>query len=598
MSDSLSLNQAQWALPNADFDQIALIARQYDLPEVVAGLLIGRGVSDNDIPAFLNPTLKDHFPDPFSLRGMDAMAEDIAQAIIQGKKFAVFGDFDVDGATSSAVLYRFLKHCGIDAPIYIPGRLTEGYGPNTEALRKLKEGGAEILFLLDCGTTAFETVQDGADMGLEIVILDHHEAEEELPAAKHIVNPKRKDDVSGLDMLAAIGVTFLACVAINNKLRESGFFKDKGMEEPVLKHWLDLVALGTVCDMVPLTSVNRLLVRRGFEVMQNTQNPGLKALIDVSKISGALSPYHAGFILGPRINAGSRVHKSDLGANLLSTDDLEEAGNIAWTLNDCNDKRKALQAEMEREALDMVEAKGLDQHPLIFVASESFHQGLSGLVAGRLKEKYGKPACVVALDEGEGRGSGRSVAGIHIAQAFIDARNEGLIVKGGGHAMAGGFTVTLEKIEAFQAFLYAHIQKQMESAEPNVTTAVDGILTVRGATPDFVHLVQDYIGPFGQDFPEPLFMFQNVRLHSVDVVGEAHIRCMIADWEGGARMKAMAFRSVGTALGDALLKQGNSAFDLVATLKIDTWTGREKVELHIKDAAFAKSEAMMNEAVL
>ncbi len=583
-----SLNKSRWLLPETDLPVVEQMARTNDLPEIVARLLVQRGIKRDEAQAFLHPTLKDHFPDPFSLKGMEALAIHMADAIVQKQKIAIFGDFDVDGATSSSVLYRFLKHCGIEAPIYIPGRLTEGYGPNEEALQSLKDGGAEIVFLLDCGTTAFDIVTAGRAMGLEIIIIDHHEAEDKLPDANHIINPKRKDDVSGLDVLAAVGVTFLTCVAINNKLRANGFYNDKA--EAPLKEWIDIVALGTVCDMVPLTGINRLLVRLGFNMMERTTNAGLKALIDVSRISGAITPYHAGFVLGPRINAGSRVHKSDLGAKMLATDSPEEAQNIAWTLNDCNDKRKAIQVEMERTAIEKVESGALDQHPLIFVEDESFHAGLSGLVAGRLKEKYAKPACVVTYAQDgagnkEGRGSGRSVAGIHIARAFIDARNEGLITKGGGHAMAGGFTVLPKEIEAFRSFLYDHIRAQAESNEINVETHIDAVLSVRGARADFIKMIHEYVGPFGQEFPEPLFLLQNVRIHSADVVGEAHIRCMVADWEGGSRMKAMAFRAVGTEVGDALLKRGNEPFNLAGHLKIDNWSGKDKVELHIRDAA-------------
>ena len=297
---------------------------------------------------------------------------------------AIFGDFDVDGATSSALLYRFLKHCGIDAPIYIPGRLTEGYGPNIEAFQKLKDQGAEIVILLDCGTTAFDTITAGKEMGLEIVVIDHHEAEDELPDAVHVINPKRKDDESGLGVLAAVGVTFMTCVAVNKVLREQGFYQG---EEAPLKDWLDLVALGTVCDMVPLIDVNRLLVRIGFECMNNTDNVGLKALINVAGVNGPLSTYHAGFVLGPRINAGSRVHKSELGARLLSTGDAEEAHNIAWTLNDCNDKRKAIQQQMEREAINKVDDESLADQPVIIVDDKGWHQGLSGACRRAAKRK-------------------------------------------------------------------------------------------------------------------------------------------------------------------------------------------------------------------
>ncbi len=595
MSDSFlekSLNKSRWVVPQAPLDEIEKIARAHDVPEIVARILVQRGIGASEVAAFLNPTLKDHFPDPFTMAGMEGAAEYLAQAISAKRSIAIFGDFDVDGATSSVLLYRFLKACGLDAPIYIPDRLSEGYGPNIGALQTLKDQGAEIVIMLDCGTTAFDTVQAGRNMGLEIMIIDHHEAEDKLPAANHVINPKRKDDTSGLEMLAAVGVTFMVCVAVNNKLRAAGAFS--GQNEPPLKDWLDIVALGTVCDMVPLIHVNRLLVRAGFARMQKTDNTGLKALINVSRVTGALTPYHAGFVLGPRINAGSRVHKADLGAKLLSTDDPEEAKNIAWTLNDCNDHRKDIQAEMERAAIEIVEARGLDRHAAIIVSLEDGHPGLSGLVAGRLKEKYKKPCCVVtyapALDTGEreGRGSGRSVSGVHIAQAFIDARAEGLLEKGGGHAMAGGFTIAPDKLEEFAAFMQGHIARQLESQETTVETSVDALLSVRGCTPQIVNMIQNHIGPFGQEFDEPLFVLQNVRIHDAGVVGENHVRLMVGDWEGGSRMKAMAFRASDTPMGEALLKGGTRAFHLLGTLKIDNWSGQEKVEMHIKDAAFAQ----------
>ncbi|MCF8496236.1 MAG: single-stranded-DNA-specific exonuclease RecJ [Alphaproteobacteria bacterium] len=584
-----SFNCARWIMHDAPLETVERVARLHNLPEIVARLLVSRGIEPAAIPSFLNPTLKNDLPDPFTMAGMADLAAYLAQAIMDRAPMAIFGDFDVDGATSSALLYRFLKHAGIEVLVYIPDRLTEGYGPNIQALEELKNNGARIVVLLDCGTSAFDTVAAGSAMGLEIVILDHHEPEESLPDAVHLVNPKRRDDRSGMSMLAACGVTFMACVAINRALRERGFYAKNNLSEPPLREWLDIVALGTVCDMVPLTDVNRLLVRQGFGMMQRSSNSGLRALMDVSGLKEEITPYHAGFVLGPRINAGSRVHRSDLGARLLCTDDAEEARSIAWTLNDCNDKRKEIQAQMEREALDLVEAQGLENNSVIIVESEGWHTGLSGLVAGRLKEKYAKPACVIAWVENaqgkrEGRGSGRSVPGIHIAQSFMDARAAGLIEKGGGHAMAGGFTLYPENLPAFRDFIAAHVLSQAGSGGMTDETPVDGLLTVRGAKPDIVRIIQDHIGPFGQGNPEPLFLFQNIRLHSADVVGGAHVRVMVSDWEGGNRMKAMAFRSIGTPLGEALLKQGGRPFDLMGRLKLDNWGGTEKVELHITDA--------------
>jgi single-stranded-DNA-specific exonuclease len=585
-----SFQQARWISKDIDLSEIEKIARKHDLPEVVARLLAVRGVPEDEIDSFLSPTLKNDFPDPFSLAGMAALAEDIAQAVKDKRKVAVFGDFDVDGATSTAILYHFFKHFGLDVPFYIPDRMAEGYGPNIGALEQLQKQGAEIVIMVDCGTTAFEIVQQGRDLGLEIVILDHHEAEESLPNANHVINPKRKDDTSGLDMLAAVGVCFMTCVAINAKLREKG-----ADSEAPLKDWLDIVALGTVADMVPLTGVNRLLVRQGFLKMATTNNVGLRALLDVAGVKDAPNPYHAGFVLGPRINAGSRVHEADLGARLLSTDDPEEAKNIAWTLNDCNDKRKDIQREMEREAIEQVESQGLDQHPVIIAAAENWHPGLSGLVAGGLKEKYKKPACVVTFihnqdDVLEGRGSGRSVPGIHIAQAFIDARQAEIVEKGGGHAMAGGFTIKPEKLEEFRAFMIDHIGRQQMTGSTNVETNIDAVMSVKGVRADFVKMIQNHLGPFGQEQPEPLFVLSNVRIVSADVVGTNHVRATISDSDGGARMKCVAFRALDTPLGDALLQNQKALFHIAGYFKINSWQGRESVEMHIQDAAFAMGQ--------
>jgi single-stranded-DNA-specific exonuclease len=607
MPDSIfieqSLNKSAWVIPEIDANAVERIMREHEMPEIVARLLCARNVPPENIQRFLFPTLKNDFPDPFSLMDMRGAAEFIADAIRRKKNIVLFGDFDVDGATSSALMHRFLKHFGVDAPIYIPDRLTEGYGPNAEALQELKNNGAEIVILMDCGTAAFDVVTAGREMGLDIIIVDHHEAEEKLPPANFIINPKRRDDTSGLSMMAACGVTFMVCVAVNNVLRSLGPLTPtlspmgrgspagtgEGVhDEPPLKDWLDLVALGTVCDMVPITGVNRLFVRLGFQNMKAQKNPGIRALLEVAKSTGDPTPFTAGFVIGPRINAGGRIHKSDLGAKLLSTDDADEAKNIAWLLNDCNDKRKDMQVQTEQEAQDKVERMGLDQHPAIIVGDAGWHPGLVGLVANKLKDKYARPACVIAFDEnGVGKGSGRSVAGVHIAQVFMDAKAAGLLDKGGGHAMAGGFTLPPGKFDEFCAFVFEHVKRQSRGLTSAVQTMIDGLITARGARVDFVRLINDHVGPFGQGAPEPLFMMTNARIHTADIVGSSHVRAMISDAEGGTRIKAVAFKAVGTPLGDALLKQGRRAFHICGHLKINEWQGRESVEMHIKDAAFA-----------
>lgn len=588
-----SLMGARWIIPETDNDQVERLARRHGLPEIIARLLVLRDIDEESVEAFLFPTLKAHFPDPLTMAGMEAFANDIAGAVFSGRKIGIFGDFDVDGATSTALFIRFFRALGIDVPFYIPDRIAEGYGPNINAMKSLKDQGVEHILVCDCGVTAFDVLHEARDLGLHVSVLDHHEPEDRLPDIAHVIDPKRKDDESSLGMMAACGVVFMACVAINKSLRDKGFFKERVMEEPPLKNWLDLVGLGTVCDMVPLTGVNRLFVRFGFRQMALRQNEGIRALLDVSKIESDPSTYHAGFALGPRINAGSRVHRADLGARLLATDDPEEAKNIAWELDDCNKKRQGIQSEMLREAVSMVEEKGLQSDPVIMVGDENWHPGLSGLVAGRIKEKYGKPAIAITYaknekGEPEGRGSGRSVAGFNMGGAFHEAKDKGLLLAGGGHKMAAGFTIKPEHINDFHAFLNESCEKQMQGAEILDETVIDSLLTVQGASLELMRMIEGHFGPFGQEHPEPVFVFHNVRLHNVDIVGKDHVRAMVSDWEGNKRVKAIAFKSSDTAMGQAFLKEHrNRAFHIAGHLKINEWQGRESVEMHIVDADYA-----------
>lgn len=586
--DRLSINGFQWQLPETDDQIIAQIMQKQDLPEFIARLLHVRGVKPDDVTEFLNPTLRSHFPDPFSLQGMDAFADDLSDAILSRRNIAILADFDVDGATSAAILTRFLRHFGISSEVYIPDRLTEGYGPSVEALSFLKEKGAEYVLIADCGTTAFDVVKAGQDMGLKISIFDHHEAEETLPAADHVINPKRKDDKSGLDMLAACGVCFMVCVALNNRLREKGAFQDQ--EEPALKDWLDLVALGTVCDMVPMLGVNRLFVRTGFQLMAAHKNVGIKALCDMGNVKNAPTPQHAGFTIGPRINAGSRVHRSDLGAKLLSTDNVEEAQSIALELEDCNTQRRQIQSEMNAHALELVKAQKLDEKPIIIVDDPDWHPGLSGLVAGRLKDRFKKPAVVVTYaqtNDGvlEGRGSGRSVPGVSMADAFMVARAQDLIVKGGGHAMAGGFTVLPDKIAALRDFLYDYVENLgEESLSSNNTQMIDSFTTIRGIHVNTVKMIDQNVGPFGVAHEEPVFGLANVKILQVDILKDKHIRALITDLEGGPRIKALLFNGIGTKLGDVLVKGRGLPFHFIGKFQVNEWQGYESVDFFIEDA--------------
>lgn len=590
-----SLKDFRWVFPAVEQDVVMRISQMHGLPDYIARMLHIRGVAPDDVQSFLNPTLRDHFPDPFAMVGMRDFAEWMAAKIIDGEKIGILADFDVDGATSAAILIRFLRHCGQEAPVYIPDRLGQGYGPNLTALQSLKHDGAQTVVMLDCGTTAFEPVKQGRNIGLDIAIFDHHEAEDALPEANHVINPKRKDDASGLGMLAACGVTFLSCVAINSVLKREKFFEKRNIDAAPMKAWIDLVALGTVCDMVPMTGPNRLFTRAGFAQMSFKTNAGIRALCEVSNLETAPEAKDAGFSLGPRINAGSRVHKSDLGARLLSTDSLDEARSIAFVLDDCNEQRKKIQSQMMKEAVERVERDGLDQGPVIVVSDLEWHPGLSGLVAGRLKERFGKPAIVVTFAENsdgvlEGRGSGRSITGVSMADAFIGARNEGILLKGGGHAMAGGFTVMPDRLPEFREFLVKNITAQMERVDPMQETVIDGIASIRGAQAQFVKILNNQIGPFGPQNVEPCFALANVRVQMADVLKDKHIRVQVSDWEGGTRMKGMFFYGVGTKLGDALLKHGQRLFHMAGQFKINNWQGRESVEFMISDAAHAAEE--------
>lgn len=584
-----SVMDARWVFPEISDEKVHRLMTDFAVPEIVARLLVARKVEPDQVVSFLYPRLSKDFPDPHRMADMEPFSKWAAAQIMAGRTFAAFCDFDVDGSTSAALLKKFFSHLGIDLPVYIPDRMNEGYGPNALALKKLKDSGAEIVLMADCGTTAFDVIAQGRAFGLDICIFDHHEQGDVLPDANWLINPKRKDDQSGLGMLAAVGVTFMACVAINRALRENGYFESRNLPEVPLKDWLDLVALGTVCDMVPLTGPNRLLVRTGFQQMAAHRNVGLKALCEVGGIKKAPTPMDAGFVLGPRINAGSRVHQADLGARLLSSTDPEDAKNLAWMLNDCNAKRKSIQNDMMQEAIQMIEQNGLAERPIIMVADQSWHVGLNGLVAGQIKERYNKPACCIAFAPGlsgqlEGRGSGRSVPGFNMAALFMAAKDAGLLIKGGGHAMAAGFTVEPERIEELDRFFMTEAEKIIGGDTPVLEEQVDGIASIRGIRPEFIRLLEDNVGPFGQENPEPRFILPNVRVVASDVVGDDHIKVVITDSDGGGRMKAMAFRSVGTPLGEALLKSKNGRLlHMLGQFKINHWNGQDNVEFMVDD---------------
>ena len=579
-----SLGGKLWRPRLTDERAAMALAQRHGLPEILGRVLAARGIAPDAVDDFLAPSLRAAMPDPSRLKDMDEAAERLATAIRGAERIAVFADYDVDGATSAALLYRFLAAVGVAPLIYVPDRVIEGYGPNTEALLGLQESGAKLVITVDCGITAHEPLAAAAAAGLEIVVVDHHVAEAGLPPAVAIVNPNRLDDDSGQGQLAAVGVAFLLVVATNRVLRAAGWYAG-GRREPDLLAWLDLVALGTVCDVVPLTGVNRAIVAQGLKIMARRGNPGLAALADVARVDERPGAYHAGFVLGPRVNAGGRVGEAGLGARLLTTEDPEEARAIAERLDLHNRERQVLEARVLEEAGAMVEDAG-GPGAAVFVGGRGWHPGVIGIVASRLAETYNRPACVVALDSGIGKGSGRSVPGVGLGAAILAARQAGLLIAGGGHPMAAGFTVTEDRLDAFRAFLEERIAGEIETKGLVPELRIDGALALEGASWDLVQALEA-LAPFGQGNPEPVFALANARIARSDVVGLNHVRCFVTGPAGG-RLKAIAFRALETPLGDALLDISGAPLHLVGRLRPDTWQGREEVQLVIADAAPAR----------
>jgi len=575
-----SLTGKRWFGREADSRQALAIAQRLNLPEIAGRVLAARGVGLDDAGAFLNPTLKDQLPDPSSLKAMDEACTRLARAVMEGEVVGIFGDYDVDGATSAALLTRFFRAVGGKSIYYIPDRIKEGYGPNAPALLKLKDEGAAVVVTVDCGTAAFEPLKAATEAGLDVIVVDHHTAEAGLPPGT-IINPNRLDDESGLGQLAAVGVAFLVVVGVNRALRGAGWYGKNA--EPDLTQWLDLVALGTVCDVVPLTGVNRALVTQGLKVMATRNNTGLRALADVAGLNEAPGTYHAGFVFGPRINAGGRIGAPDLGTRLLSTEDMDEAMTIAHRLDDLNRERQDLEKAVLDAALEQTEKAGDDLGPVIVAASEGWHPGVIGIVASRLKERFNRPACVVALDGDRGAGSGRSVSGVDLGSAVIAACQSGLLIKGGGHKMAAGFTVERARVDDLRAYLCGRVRAEVGEAGLQPRLTLDGALKPAAAN---MKLLQDLelVGPFGSGNPEPKFVIPDARLSYAAVVGERHVRGIIVG-EGGGRLACISFNTVDTALGKALLNSQDVPLHIAGRLRINTWQGRSSPQLHIDDAA-------------
>lgn len=560
------------------------MAQAHGVPDIVARVLAGRGVSQEDALRFLDPTVRDLLPNPRSFTDMDVAAGRIADAIARQEKVAIFGDYDVDGAASSALLKRFLAHYGIDAEIYIPDRIFEGYGPNPDAMRELVARGARLIVTVDCGTNSALAIDAANEAGAQVVVLDHHQVGGPLPNAVAVVNPNREDDISGQGHLCAAGVAFVTLVRTVALLRERG----SRTSPPDLLSFLDLVALATVCDVVPLVGVNRAFVVKGLIAMRRLGNAGLTALARVSRIGEPLNTFHLGFLLGPRINAGGRIGDAALGSRLLATDDPTDACTISETLDRLNSERQAMEQVMLAEAKNEADAElAAGNGPAVLVtASDRWHAGIVGLIAARLKEHAKRPAFAINFNpNGIGTGSGRSIPGFDLGRMVREAVERGLLVKGGGHAMAAGITVEREKLGALRAFFEEWAADDVTRLRDAAVLEIDAALSADGANFDLLDRLES-AGPYGPGHPQPVLAMPRHTIADARVVGENHLRVDLRS-QTGARLQAMAFRTIGTDLGNFLLANRGRAVHVAGTISSNWWNGQRSVQFRIEDAVLA-----------
>jgi single-stranded-DNA-specific exonuclease len=529
---------------------------------------------------YLNPTLKKFLPDPLVLAEMDLAVARVKRALDEGERIAVFGDYDVDGSTSTALIANFLTALGAPPRIYIPDRMTEGYGPSAPAMQALKAEGASLVVTVDCGASGGAAFEAAREIGLDVVVLDHHRVESRPDAAAH-VNPNQPSDQSGLTYLCAAGVTFLFLVALNRALREVGFFEARSIPEPDLREHLDLVGLATVCDVVPLVGVNRAFVRQGLGQLSKLSRPGLAALAAVGKSAPPFTSYHLGFVFGPRINAGGRVGRSGLGADLLTARDAQAAQDFALRLDLHNRERQGIEKLILEQAVALAAAQ--DNVPFLLVANDGWHPGVVGIVAGRLKERFAKPSFVAGFEGGMGRGSARSIPGIDIGRMVRAAKELGLIEAGGGHAMAAGFSLMAEQLPGFRKFLEQQFSGTEAAYEEAASLVLDAVSSPAAAGRNLVAEIA-LAGPYGAGNPEPLLAFPDVRVAFADVVGGAHVKVRLTGGDG-SKLDAIAFRATGTPLGEGLLQSRGRPIHVAGKLRTDDWNGQERVQLQIEDAA-------------
>ena len=583
--NTLSVSGKNWILKKFIQKDISYLKDNFDLDEITSKLLSIRKIKKQDISSFLNPSIKNFLPNPNNLLDMEKTTLRSLSAINNKEKIGIFGDYDVDGATSTALLGKYFSELKLSYEIYIPDRRKEGYGPSVKSFKELIKNGVKIIFTVDCGTLSFEAIKYAKENKIDVIVLDHHQSEINLPRAFSVVNPNRLDDKSNLQYLCAAGVTFMFLISMNRELRLNEWFEKKKIKEPDLIHYLDLVSLGTVCDVVPLIGLNRAIVKQGLKILKYKKNLGLKTLLDICKIETNPSIYHLGFMLGPRINAGGRVGKCSHGANLLLDTDPKNAFKLASELDQYNKERQMLEKDLLQKILN--KTKDYSKDPVLILSGKNWHEGVIGIVAARLKDKFNKPVIIISTEEKIGKASARSIVGFDIGSIIIAATQKKILLKGGGHKMAGGFSIKIENIEKFKDFVFRKFKNINEDLTSEKPLFLDCVISPSALNLEFYDRV-NILAPFGSGNPEPKFIIESLKTVNGKIVGEKHIKSVLIGMDGSI-IKTIAFNALDNDLGAYLLKKNNKPFNIAGKLSLNEWKGQSNVEFIIDDISVNKT---------
>ena len=580
-----SISGKSWILKRYNQEDITFIKENFSLDEITSKLLSLRKIKKEDINSFLNPSIKNFLPNPNILMDMEKSSARAGKSIINNDKIGIFGDYDVDGATSTALLGNYFSELDLNYEIYIPDRKKDGYGPSKNSFQHLINKNVKLIFTVDCGTLSFEAIEFAKKNKIDVIVLDHHQSEIKLPEAFSVVNPNRIDDKSNLKYLCAAGVSFMFLVSLNKYLRSKNWFKKKNLIEPNLLNYLDLVSLGTVCDVVPLIGLNRAIVKQGLKIIKSKKNLGIKTLLDICKIETNPSVYHLGYILGPRINAGGRVGKCSHGANLLLNKDPKNTFKIASELDLFNKERQMLEKSLLQKILDQTK-KNLND-PVLIISGNNWHEGVIGIVAARIKDKFNKPVIIISIDGDVGKASARSIVGFDIGSIIISATQEKIILKGGGHKMAGGFSIKVENIKKLKDFIFRKFKNINEDFTTHKPLLLDSVISPSAVNIDFYNKIS-LLQPFGSGNPEPRFMIENLNTINGKVVGDKHVKSVLIG-EDGSTIKSIAFNATDNDLGAYLLNKNKKTFNIAGKLSLNEWRGQSNVEFIIDDISVNKT---------